>query len=143
MATIQDIANEVGISKAAVSRILNHKGSFSQETIRKVQTVARKLNYSSLSTFRQEEERAMKLLAAIFPTYELPGFGYHVSMLERAAYDYGYNLLLCGSLFDHEKEDVVFDYLRDRKVSGILLGSYTFDLDMLENVDLPIVTVGY
>ena len=27
MATIKDIADEVGISKAAVSRILNHKGS--------------------------------------------------------------------------------------------------------------------
>lgn len=143
MATIQDIANEVGISKAAVSRILNNKGSFSQETIRNVQAVARKLNYSSLSTFRQEEESMMKLIAAIFPTYELPGFGYFVSMLERAAYDYGYNLLLCSSLFDREKEGVVFDYLKKRKVSGILLGSYTFDSEMLENVDLPIVTVGY
>lgn len=143
MATIQDIANEVGISKAAVSRILNHKGSFSQETIRKVQAAARKFNYSSLSTFRQEEERSMKLLAAIFPTYELPGFGYHVSMLEQAAYDYGYNLLICGSLFDREKEDVVFEYLRERKVNGILLGSYTFDPGRLENIDLPVVTVGY
>lgn len=143
MATIQDIANEVGISKAAVSRILNHKGSFSQETIRRVQAAARKLNYSSLATFRQEAENSLKLLAAIFPTYELPAFGYYVSMLEQAAYDFGYNLLLCGSLFDREKEDVIFDYLRTRKVSGIILGSYTFDLNMLENIDLPIVTMGY
>lgn len=143
MATIQDIANEVGISKAAVSRILNNKGSFSQETIRRVQAAARELNYMSPSAFRQEEEGMMKLIAAIFPTYELPGFAYFVSILEQAAYDYGYNLLFCGSLFDREKEGIVFDYLRKRKVSGILLGSYTFDSRMLEDADLPVVTVGY
>ena len=35
MATIKDIADEVGISKAAVSRILNHKGTMRYGDIRK------------------------------------------------------------------------------------------------------------
>lgn len=39
MATIKDIADEVGISKTAVSRILKYKGSFSQDTILKVERV--------------------------------------------------------------------------------------------------------
>ena len=67
MATIKDIANEVGISKAAVSRILNHKGSFSPETIAKVQRVANRLNYTTLTALHQEEPVSNKIIAAIFP----------------------------------------------------------------------------
>lgn len=143
MATIQDIADEVGISKAAVSRILNQKGSFRQETIHKVQMAAKRLNYTGFSAARQEGESSMKLIAAIFPVAELPAFGYYVSLLEKAAYDHGYSMLLCSSLFDREKEDTVFDLLRQRMVNGVLMGSYSFDENTLAQEDFPLVTVGY
>ena len=66
MSTIKDIADEVGISKAAVSRILNHKGSFSQETILKVERAAKRLNYVSRNEMVEGEEES-KTIAAIFP----------------------------------------------------------------------------
>ena len=143
MATIKDIADEVGISKAAVSRILNRKGSFSPDTIAKVEKVARKLNYASTAMLQQEATESTRLIAAIFPPAEFPYYGYLSALLEKAAYDYGYNLMLCGSLFDREKEEECYRYLREKRICGILLGSYTYDATMLSSQDFPVVTIGY
>lgn len=143
MATIKDIADEVGISKAAVSRILNHKGSFSPETIAKVERVARRLKYTPPFAAQQEDAAPSKVIAAIFPVLELPYFGLVASLLEKCAYSYGYNLMLCGSLFDRQKEEECFKSLEQKKISGIILGSYTKDVTMLENQNLPVVTLGY
>lgn len=143
MATIKEIADEVGISKAAVSRILNHKGSFSQETIAKVERVARKLNYTPAAVLQQEAAESSRLIAAIFPPAEFRYFGYLSALLEKEAYNYGYNLMLCGSLFDREKEEVCYQYLREKRICGIFLGSYTHDATMLSEQDFPVVTMGY
>ena len=75
MATIQDIADEVGISKAAVSRILNHKGSFNPETIRKVERAAKRLNYKTIHMLKQENEAEGKTIALIFPPSDSPYYG--------------------------------------------------------------------
>lgn len=143
MATIKDIAEEVGISKAAVSRILNHKGSFSPDTIAKVEKAARKFNYTSTAMLQQEASESTRLIAAIFPPAEFPYYGYLSALLEQQAYDYGYNLMLCGSLFDREKEEECYRYLREKRICGILLGSYTYDASMLSSQDFPVVTIGY
>lgn len=143
MATIKDIADEVGISKAAVSRILNHKGSFSSETIAKVERVARRLNYTSITALQQEDAKSSKMIAAIFPAVELPYYGLLSAVLEKAVYNYGYSLMLCGSLFDREKEEECFRFLQQKKIDGIILGSYTRDATMISNQIFPVVTVGY
>ncbi len=72
MATMQDIADEVGVSKAAVSRILNGKGSFSQETILKVERVAHRLNYVPASALREGGERRTRRLAVVMPPSTSP-----------------------------------------------------------------------
>ena len=143
MATIQDIADAAGISKAAVSRILNHKGSFSQETIRRVEDIARKMNYISVSAARQEDAEGIKLIAAVFPTQITPYYGILTSLMEGYAYDYGYHLMLCGSLYDYEKEEELFRNLTDRKIKGILLGSFVKDGASIAAQSLPGVTIGY
>ena len=143
MATIQDIADAAGISKAAVSRILNHKGSFSQETIRRVEDIARKMNYISVSAARQEDAEGIKLIAAVFPTQITPYYGILTSLMEGYAYDYGYHLMLCGSLYDYEKEEELFRNLTDRKIKGILLGSFVKDGASIAAQSLPVVTIGY
>ena len=53
---------------------------------------------------QQEATESTRLIAAIFPPAEFPYYGYLSALLEKEAYDYGYNLMLCGSLFDREKK---------------------------------------
>ncbi len=104
MATIQDIADEVGISKAAVSRILNHKGSFSKETVNAVERAAKRLNYSSYNMLKQETEKDNKVIGLIVPPSTSPFYGILVNMIESVAYKFGYSILLCGSAYYHMEE---------------------------------------
>lgn len=149
MATIKDIADEVGISKAAVSRILNHKGSFSAETTEKVWRVAKRLNYLPSGAARPEETApSVKILAAIFPQEdspfgESPYYSVLISLLEKAAYDYGYNLMLCGSLYNWENEEDISRHLQERNISGVILGSFARDVALFHNQNIPVVTVGH
>lgn len=144
MATIQDIADAVGISKAAVSRILNHKGSFSEATILKVMTEAKRLNYSVPRAANEEPPaEESRIIAAVFPATASPYFGVLASLCEEEAYKYDYNLLLCGSLFNRKKIAEVFDSLKRKRVQGIILGGFA-ESDYLDQFSsMPLVTVGY
>ena len=141
MATIKDIADEVGISKTAVSRILNHKGSFSQDTILKVERVAKKLNYVSPGMQRETSD-ARKTIAAVCPvgkTY----FGIFGMYLEEAAYNYGYSLLICSSAYDNEEIDEFLGGLREHGVSGVVFASISAHPEELASSGFPLVAVGH
>ncbi|MGV3209536.1 substrate-binding domain-containing protein [Streptococcus suis] len=141
MATIQDIADEVGVSKAAVSRILNNKGSFSKDTIHKVYRTAKEMGYTLPIELQAFEELDFKIIAAVLPLSNKPYYSILASYLEAAAYSFGYSLMICSSLYNKEKEDVLFKYLKERKVNGIVYGSFTDEV-IIDN-DLPIVTIGH
>lgn len=141
MATIKDIADEVGISKTAVSRILNHKGSFSQDTILKVERVAKRLNYTSPGMQREAGD-GRKTIAAVLPLGR-PYYGMLASYLEEAAYNYGYSLLLSSSAYDSEEIDEFLAGLRERSISGLVFGSISACPDDLVSSGFPIVAVGH
>lgn len=141
MATLQDIADEVGISKAAVSRILNHKGSFSAETITQVEEVARRLNYVTAAMLQEEQD--LKLISVVVPPTTSPYFGTLVSFAEQAAAEFGYSLMLQTSLFDRGRIEQSLGDLKRRRFAGILLGTYADYFSLVTDSSLPIVTVGY
>lgn len=141
MAKIQDIANEVGISKAAVSRILNRKGSFSKDTIQKVHQAAKDFGYTLPAELQAFEELDFKIIAAVLPLSNIAYYSILASYLEAAAYSYGYSLMICSSLFDSEKEEALLSYLKERKINGIIYGSFTSDVAIDDS--LPVVTIGY
>lgn len=145
MATIKDIADEVGISKAAVSRILNHKGSFSQETIRNVERVAKRMNYTSVNMLRQEagkEERRVRL-AVVLPPSVVPYFSMLANMIEQAAYEYQYEVILYSSLFEQKSETEFFQELKERNINGILLTTFVSSEEIILGQDIPVVTIGF
>lgn len=143
MATIQDIADEVGISKAAVSRILNNKGSFSQETIRKVERAARRLNYVSAHALRDALERDVRRIAVVLPPSHAPYYGLLATQIERVAFDYQYEVVLCGSLFDRGNEDQFFTELANRGVSGVFMATFVNNASTIVDQGIPVVTLGF
>lgn len=143
MATIQDIANEVGISKAAVSRILNRKGSFNEGTKENVFRVAKNIGYPLPGENQLLDEKFFKVIGAVFPMGHIPYYSVLASLLEQAAYSFGYSLMICSSRYDKEKEELFFEELKEKRISGIIYGSFTNDANLPINENLPIVTVGH
>lgn len=140
MATIQDIADKVGISKAAVSRILNNKGSFSKETRNKVFKTAQDLNYILPQELKSLAEKDFKLLAVVLPVMESLYYSVLSSYLEQEAFKYGYSLIICSSYYDKAKEEKFMKYLEEKKINGVIFFSLTHEVKVDKN--LPVITVG-
>ena len=83
---LDDVAKEAGVSKTTVSRVLNHRGYLSDETIAKVEQAMEKLNYRPNAIARQLYKQETKLVGLIFPTIDDPFFGQLESALENELY---------------------------------------------------------
>ncbi|MEY8309001.1 LacI family DNA-binding transcriptional regulator [Erysipelotrichaceae bacterium 51-3] len=142
MASLKDIADRVGISKAAVSRILNGKGSFSRDTIYKVEKAARELNYTLPSMAAEENNNSANTIGLIVPLSHVPYFGVLSSRIEAAAYDYGYGLLLCSSAYEHLNSEEFAAWLRRHRVSGLIVGVMLNHPAELTDLGLPVVSAG-
>lgn len=142
MVTISEVAKEAGVSKATVSRILNHQGAFSEETIAKVLSTVKRLDYHPNEVARALGKNKSKTIALIFPTKDIPAFVEIESALEDAFYQKGYKVMLFNSLFNKEKEEDTALLLQNNMIDGIVIGSYTKDISHFANGNLPIVSAG-
>ncbi|MGM9960835.1 MAG: LacI family DNA-binding transcriptional regulator [Allobaculum sp.] len=141
MASLKDIADRVGISKAAVSRILNGKGSFSKETVFKVEKVARELNYK-LPNASEDSADNSNVIGLIVPLNHKPYFGVLSAQVEIAAYDYGCSLMLCSSAYENLSSPEFAAWLRKNRISGLLIGVMLNNPTQITELGIPCVSVG-
>ena len=90
--TIIDIARELNVTAATVSRALNNHPAISEETKQRVAEVAKRLNYKTnkiASSLRSGKSHAIGVL---IPSAEIIFFGSVVHGIEQMANMYGYNV---------------------------------------------------
>lgn len=122
--TIQDIAREVGVSKATVSYILNDKPgkSISPATREAVLTAAKRLEYYPSHSARSLSGGCAGCIAVVVMGQKLKNYRFAgiLSGLRAALAREGLdNVLLCSGLMRAENTDYITDYLEGR-VDGIV-----------------------
>ena len=85
MVTLKDIAERVGVSITTVSRVLNGKGSISQETKDKVFQVMRELNYYPNEMARSLVNKNSHIIGLIVPYIDHPFFSALTAAIEEAS----------------------------------------------------------
>ena len=123
-----DIAYLTGFSQATVSRALRNSPLVSEETRRKVQEVARQLNYKvdkNASNLRTQHSGTLALLFFEDPTSDdshiNPFFVAMLGSITRACTQRGYDLLIS---FQQASDDWHADYADSKKADGIILLGY-------------------
>src|SRR5579884_1103390 len=101
---IVDIARRLGISPMTVSRALNGKADVSSEMRRKVLKVAENVGYRPNRWARSLVTQRSQLVGAIIPDITHSFFAEIVSGVEAAIEKAGYDLLLCHSRGQEERE---------------------------------------
>lgn len=120
MPTIQEVANEAGVSTATVSRVLSNPDLVTQKTREKVMRVVVRLGYSpngvakSLRTFRTH-----KLLVTV-PDIANPFFSLLIQGIEDAAQQIGYSVLLGDTRHDEDRESGYAQMLKRREADGLI-----------------------
>jgi len=145
-ASISDVARESGVSIFTVSAVVNNKSHVGKILRERVENAIRKLNYRPNLIARSLIKQKTQTIGMIVPDIANPFFPMVVRGAEDAAQKQGYNLLLCNSDDNLEKEETAVELLLSKRVDGILLTKAAGDFrpslrQMIDEVNIPFVLV--
>ncbi|HET7577669.1 MAG TPA: LacI family DNA-binding transcriptional regulator [Bacillales bacterium] len=123
MATIEDVANLAGLSRATVSRVINHHPYVTEEKKKLVQEAMEKLGYVPNSIARQLRKQMIETVAVLIPRISNPFFSKMVEKMESVAAEKGFQLIVCQTQTDKQRELVYLDWLKTKQIGGVIMAS--------------------
>ena len=121
--TIKDIAREAGVSPQTVSRAINDKGEISSQTQERILRIAERLGYRPNSIARSLATRRTQNIGLVVPDVSNPFFANVARGIEDAAHQANYNVFLCNTDENIERENSAILTLEAQRVDGLILCS--------------------
>jgi LacI family transcriptional regulator len=118
--TIHDIAKKLNITASTVSRALKDHPRISLETKKAVQKAALKLNYQPNHIAAALRNGRSNILGIIVPTADRTFFSSVVRGIEEIANNARYNVMICQTYDNYEKEVATVEALLNAQVDGII-----------------------
>jgi LacI family transcriptional regulator len=120
--TMKDIAERVGVSKTTVSMVINKKDSnISEETKKKILDIVEETGYIPNNVARGLNTRKSGSIAIIIPDISNPFFSELSRAVEDVANKLGYNVILCNSDNNSNKEKKYVELLISKLIDGVIL----------------------
>lgn len=144
-ASIKDVAKEANVSIATVSRVLNDIDVVNQETKQRVLDAIEKLDYRPNILARSLKTQRSSTIGIIIPDISNSLYPEIVRGAEDLASIYNYNIMLCNTDLDKEREKESFNILREKMVDGIIYMGDSLDADIkaaIKNSGVPVVSIG-
>lgn len=134
--TIRDIARELNISVSTVSRALQNHPDISEKTKDVVRECARRLNYKPNIMASNLRTSKNTTIGVVIPELNHHFFSSVLDGIEQAANEAGYNILICQTGEDVQKEIRSVHTLIGSRVAGILVGvsKQTTNLQHLQDI---------
>jgi LacI family transcriptional regulator len=121
--TMVDVAREAGVSVMTVSRVVNNKEGVSSATRQQVQAVIDRLGYRPSDIARGLVTKRTGTLGLVILDVSNPFFSEVARGAEHVAYAEGYNVFLCNTEEDTDRELAVLGSLEEKRVDGVVLCS--------------------
>jgi LacI family transcriptional regulator len=142
--TIKDIAKALNFSTSTVSRALRGSYEISEETKKKVNEYAEKMNYRPNPIALSLKERRSRAIGVVVSEIANDFFSQAIDGIESIAYNCGYHVIITQAHESEEREKANVMHHASRSVDGLLisLSSGTVDLSYLKELHykgMPIV----
>ena len=122
--TMKDIARELGISVATVSRALKDSPRISEERRRAIQQYAREHNFYPNAigeALRHSRVMPSKTIGVIVPEFTHYYFSSILTGIEQTAAERGYHIMVALSAEQYEKEARICEAFHRQKVCGVIV----------------------
>lgn len=122
--TMKDIARELGVSVATVSRALNDSPLISEDKRKEIQEYAERKNFvpnSLAASLRQNKNASPKTIGVIVPQIAHYYFSTILSGIEEEANDRGYSIIVAQSNEKYEREVSICQSFLKNRVSGVIV----------------------
>jgi LacI family repressor for deo operon, udp, cdd, tsx, nupC, and nupG len=120
MATIKDVAEKAGVSRATVSRVLMHPEIVAEGTREHVLTVIRRLGYAPNSVAASLRTTRTNKIIVTVPNIANSFFSSVIRGAEEAAQKAGYSVLLCDTRDDRRLEEQYASMLLRHEADGLI-----------------------
>jgi LacI family transcriptional regulator, repressor for deo operon, udp, cdd, tsx, nupC, and nupG len=118
--SIDDVAEQAGVSVATVSRVLNGHSNVRAETRERVLAAIEQSGYRVNELARNLRTAESRLLLTMVPNFGNPFYAEIVRGIDSVARQHGYFMLLCDTGADPGRERSYFDMLRRRRADGAI-----------------------
>jgi LacI family transcriptional regulator len=132
--TIEHVARHAGVSIRTVSRVLNNRPDVAPTTRARVQQAIAELNFRPNTVARSMVTGSTRTIGVVLPDISNPFFSRVVRGCEDVLAQAGYNMFLCNTDEDVEKERDYLALLRDRQVDGLILWGCRIDGDSAQAI---------
>lgn len=145
--SLKDLARELGVSIATVSRALRSSPEIGKEMQQKVKSLAKELNYRPNPFARSLRQEAPKVIGVVVPNLETHYYAAVLDGIEEAAAKEGYSVISANSHEDFDIESRAIDNFIGLHVEGIIacLAQDTTDYSHFEEIadmGIPLVFFG-
>jgi LacI family transcriptional regulator len=142
--TIHDIARELEIDSSTVSRALSNSNRVAKKTKEKVLKKANELGYQPNLLASNLRRNVSNTIGVIVPRISRHFFSSVIQGVEETAYLAGYNVIICQSLEQFEREKKIIETLLANRVDGVLISISMETIDYvhiqgLKNGGVPVV----
>lgn len=119
--TIHDISKALDIDSSTVSRALNNSPRVSKKTKEKIISKANEMGYQRNSLASKLRTNKSHSIGVIVPRISRHFFSSVISGIEETAFDAGYDVIICQSLENFQREKKLMETLTSNRVDGILI----------------------
>ena len=145
--TMKDIARELGVSVATVSRALKNSPRISQERRTMIQEYAREHDFTPnviAESLRYARKQPLKIIGVIIPEFAHYYFSTVLAGIEEEASSRGYRIMVAQSEERYEREVKICQSFFENKVCGIIVSqakdTQKYDhFAKLQDAGLPLV----
>lgn len=144
MATLNEIANILGISKSTVSRVINNDPNVKYATRERVWKVIRELNYKPNIIARSMITGSLPLVLVIVGDMQNHYFSKTFIGIEKVLMGTGYMPVVYNSMYDVAKEKELIQMARDYQFAGMIpmTGVASQELkECIQDVKCPLVFI--
>ncbi|AOM82146.1 catabolite control protein A [Salisediminibacterium beveridgei] len=139
--TIYDVAREAGVSMATVSRVVNGNPNVKPTTRKRVNEAIERLGYRPNAVARGLASKKTTTVGVIIPDISSIFFSELARGIEDIATMYKYNIILCNSDHNKEKEIHLVNTLLEKQVDGIVFMGSEITRELEETFKLSPVPI--
>jgi len=142
MATMKQVAERAGVSISTVSHVINNTRVVSGDVRQRVQGVIDEMRYIPSAVARSLKNDKTNTIGVLVPNSSNPYFAELIRWLEEAAFQRGYNIILCNAHGGAKKQTAYLRLLMEKRIDGLVLVASGADDEqglMLRHEAVPIV----
>lgn len=121
MANIKDVALHAGVSVTTVSHVVNGTRFVSETARQCVEEAVRELGYIPSAVARSLKHNATRTFGMVIPNNSNPYFAEVIRGVENRCFAAGYNVILCNSNDDPERQAAYLRVLAEKRIDGLVL----------------------